>query len=245
MAIVSPRWLLGLVLALFAVAPVNGATPEQQAQSTWRLLDYIAVDYREAVADGRVKNQLEYDEMAEFSATAVANLGTLPAKPERAPLIAAGKALQASIAARRSPGWLRPGQRRPAARLLAAIRCRSRPPPSRTRPRSRLYAENCASCHGAKGDGPSPQMAPMDPPPIAFADRLGLATQPFGLYRSFRRASRHRDAKLRASFGADRWRSRSTAGPWPLRRRAVGRQATAGRPASRAGVHQTSPCGRR
>ena len=36
---VSPRWLVGLVLALFAIAPAHGATPEQQAQATWRLLD--------------------------------------------------------------------------------------------------------------------------------------------------------------------------------------------------------------
>src|SRR3546814_16740773 len=33
-----------------------------------------------------------------------------------------------------------------------------------------LYAENCASCHGAKGDGHGPQAIGMDPPPIAFTD---------------------------------------------------------------------------
>jgi high-affinity iron transporter len=40
-----------LCLALAAAAP--GAAPVQTA---WRLLDYIAVDYREAVAGGRCCN---------------------------------------------------------------------------------------------------------------------------------------------------------------------------------------------
>jgi high-affinity iron transporter len=35
-------------------------------QTTWRLLDYLAVDYPGAVRDGRIVSQAEYDEMREF-----------------------------------------------------------------------------------------------------------------------------------------------------------------------------------
>jgi high-affinity iron transporter len=47
-----------------------------------------------------------------------------------------------------------------------------------------LYAENCASCHGAKGEGPSREFANLDPPPIAFADRERARDRSiFGLYQ--------------------------------------------------------------
>ena len=208
MAMVSPRWLLGLVLAWFALAPAHGATPEQQAQATWRLLDYIAVDYREAVEGGRVKNQLEYDEMAEFSATTVANLGSLPAKPERAGLVAAGKALQSSIAAKAPPNRVAAQAKDLAGKLLAAYPVPLAPSalPDLARGAA-LYAENCASCHGAKGEGPAPQMAPMDPPPIAFADRARARDRSlFGLYQVI---SQGLEGTAMQSFAhlpeADRW----------------------------------------
>ena len=44
----------------------------------WRLLDYIAVDYREAVRDGAVINADEYAEMVEFASTMKAKLDALP-----------------------------------------------------------------------------------------------------------------------------------------------------------------------
>ncbi|PBN42184.1 hypothetical protein SxD43FB_18040 [Sphingobium sp. D43FB] len=48
------------------------------AQTALRLLDYIAVDYPEAVADGKIANAGEYAEMQEFSATAAKLVGELP-----------------------------------------------------------------------------------------------------------------------------------------------------------------------
>src|SRR3546814_6216377 len=35
---------------------------------------------------------------------------------------------------------------------------------------AKLYAENCAMCHGATGAGNGPGAAGLDPPPIAFTD---------------------------------------------------------------------------
>ena len=52
-----------------AVAMPASAGTHDAVQTTWRLLDYIAVDYTEAVSDGEVTNELEYAEMQEFSAS--------------------------------------------------------------------------------------------------------------------------------------------------------------------------------
>ena len=73
----SRRLLLLLILAcaaVFAAVPARAATVADEVQTSWRLLDYIAVDYREAVRGGRIVNQLEYDEMVEFSSNVAAKL---------------------------------------------------------------------------------------------------------------------------------------------------------------------------
>ena len=70
------RALLLPLLCAFAVLlvgqSVRAASPAADVQTSWRLLDYIAVDYPAAVSAGRVVNAAEYQEMTEFSASALA-----------------------------------------------------------------------------------------------------------------------------------------------------------------------------
>ena len=178
------RPLIWFAIALFA-APAIAQTPEQQAQTTWRLLDYIAVDYREAVEAGRVKNQLEYDEMVEFSSTVSANLAQLPKHSDRAALQRDAKSLEAAIAGKSEPTEVAGHAKALASGLLTAYPVPLAPAKAPDLGRgAALYAENCASCHGAKGEGPPPSMAAMDPPPIAFADRSRARDRSlFGLYQ--------------------------------------------------------------
>ena len=82
---------------VLAAVPATAATPADDVQTSWRLLDYIAVDYPEAVRDGRVVNAAEYQEMNEFSASVVERLAALPAHPSRATLLGNAKALQQAI----------------------------------------------------------------------------------------------------------------------------------------------------
>jgi len=168
------RTLTLLLLALAAAlpgAPAHASTA-QEVQTSWRLLDYIAVDYREAVKDGRIINALEYREMEEFSASVTAKLAALPAKPEKARLVADAKALEAAIAARADPPAIASQAKGLAARLLAAFPVPLAPQriPDLSRG-AQLYAQNCAACHGEKGEGPVAAFADLDPPPIAFDDR--------------------------------------------------------------------------
>ena len=110
---------LTLLAALAVSVPAQAATAAQEVQTSWRLLDYIAVDYREAVAGGRVINPLEYDEMIEFSSSVSAKLAALPVKPERAKLIEDARAVpfdapdrdtsgtSRGTSSRRAPGVIR------------------------------------------------------------------------------------------------------------------------------------------
>ena len=187
-AILRPfLWLALLVAAVIATVPAHAQTPAQQVQTAWRLLDYIAVDYREAVADARIINQLEYDEMIEFSGSVSEKLAALPAKPERPALIEDARALEAAIAAKAEPADIARRVKGLSQRLLAAYPVPLAPAqvPDLARGAA-LYTQNCASCHGAKGEGAplGSDFAKLDPPPIAFADRERARDRSlFGLYQ--------------------------------------------------------------
>lgn len=196
-------------LAGMLAAPAWGqASPNAEVQTTWRLLDYIAVDYREAVRDGKIINPLEYREMEEFSASVGQRLAALPANRARPGLQADAAALQAAIGSKARPEDIAVRARGLAAKLLAAYPVPLAPAsvPNQSRGRA-LYAENCASCHGAKGEGPSAAFAKLDPPPIAFADRERARDRSiFGLYQVI---SQGLEGTAMQSFAAlpdeDRW----------------------------------------
>lgn len=151
--------------------PAAARADAGEVQTVWRLLDYVAVDYAGAVSNGRVTSAAEYAEMTEFSATVRSSIANLPTKPERAPLIVEAKELQAAIATKAAPEAVAQKARGLASNLLAAypvpLAPAKAPDPGRG---AALYAENCASCHGTKGDGRGPQAARLNPPPIAFTD---------------------------------------------------------------------------
>ncbi|MBA4164572.1 MAG: iron permease [Erythrobacter sp.] len=159
-------------LGFTTAASVQAATPQQTAETTWRLLDYIAVDYAGAVDQGRVINDFEYAEMREFSGTVRKNLRALPAVATTPRLARESGALERMIMAKESPDAVAKAARTLAASLLEAypvpLAPRSAPDLARG---AALYRTQCAACHGAGGAGDGPAAAGMDPPPIAFTDR--------------------------------------------------------------------------
>ena len=76
--------ILLLLAATLVVSPARAETTA--VQTAWRLLDYLAVDYRGAVQDGEVISPTEFAEMTEFAATADAMIAGLPASRAKADL---------------------------------------------------------------------------------------------------------------------------------------------------------------
>ncbi|TWT23443.1 c-type cytochrome [Luteimonas marina] len=167
-----PRRLLATLLLGVALICTHAHASEGEVATTWRLLDYIAVDYREAVEGGEVVNQLEYDEMLEFSATAAASIEALPPTPASGQLKQDAEALQQAIAAKASPDRIAAQARALAASLVQAYPIPLMPtsPPQYARGQA-LYGQLCASCHGDTGGGDGVASAGLDPPPIDFTDR--------------------------------------------------------------------------
>ncbi|NML13080.1 c-type cytochrome [Sphingobium sp. AR-3-1] len=179
---------LGL-LAVAALSIMSLATPAvaqtAPAQTAWRLLDYIAVDYPEAVADGKIANAGEYAEMQEFSATAAKLIGELPTSSARAGLERQAGNLQRIITAKAPAPAIATAARGLAADLIKAYPVPLAPTAAPDLARGKaLYAQHCASCHGATGKGDGPQARGLDPAPIAFADEARARERSvFALYQ--------------------------------------------------------------
>ncbi|MES2030908.1 MAG: cytochrome c/FTR1 family iron permease [Pseudomonadota bacterium] len=178
------------------------------AQTIWRLLDYVAVDYPEAVQDGKIVSQTEYDEMKEFSATASKLIGELPQTQSRDELKAKATSLQDKIAARAAAPDIAAEARALAAELVKAYPIPLSPSVAPDLARGEaLYAEHCAACHGASGRGDGAQAAGLEPPPIAFTDEARARERSvLALYQVVEQGI---DGTSMASFmdlpAADRW----------------------------------------
>jgi high-affinity iron transporter len=201
--------LLLILAAFLAFAPSRALAADQSAevQTTWRLLDYIAVDYRGAVANGRVISEGEYAEMVEFAATVEERLASLKGDGA-APLRPRARQLSQAIKAKAAPEAVDRQARGLAADLIRAYPVPLAPSAAPDLSRgATLYAQNCASCHGATGDAKGPLAAGLDPPVIAFIDRERARERSlFGLYQVIDQGL---EGTAMASFGhlpaEDKW----------------------------------------
>ena len=176
---------LSLLFLFAACLPASAQANAGDVQTIWRLLDYIAVDYPGAVEDGKVISEAEYAEMVEFSESAAKRIAELPAASDRAALIAQANDMKIAIAGKASADTV--GQD---ARLLASNLLRAYPIPLAPHNApdlqngARLYAQNCASCHGLSGNGQGPDAQGLDPAPIDFTDAERARQRSlFGLYQ--------------------------------------------------------------
>lgn len=174
-----------MLLALTVITLSRSAHADPSVQIAWRLLDYIAVDYRGAVSDGKIISPDEYAEMTEFAKSAKERIEALPANASKASLLKNIALLQAAIANKASAEAVATTSRGLAAQLVAAYPVPLAPKaiPDLNRGKE-LYIQNCASCHGDQGDALGPAAAGLDPPVIAFTDKERAQERSlFGLYQ--------------------------------------------------------------
>lgn len=144
------------------------------ARQLLKLLDYLCADYSMAVEKGAVRSQAEYEELTQFHELASARLEEAlgeakdsEADSMRRDLTELGTLLAKKADAEEFETLARK------MRGLVMLRFRINPapstPPSFDRGRS-LYRENCAICHGDRGDGQSDLALNQDPPPANFLD---------------------------------------------------------------------------
>jgi high-affinity iron transporter len=150
------------------------------------MLDYLGVDYPEAVKDGKIVDLGEYDEQLEFSASVRAMVGELPGRPERAGLEATAARLAGAIRDKRPGDEVAGIAGELRRRIIDLYQVRVSPkqaPDLASAPAD--YATHCAVCHGAAGRGDGPAAKGLTPPPADLTDaaRQGQLSV-FGLYNT-------------------------------------------------------------
>ncbi|WP_454642821.1 FTR1 family protein [Bradyrhizobium liaoningense] len=182
-----PSVLAAFTLFLFCwvSAPASVRADAAPAQTAWRLLDYISVDYGGAVADSRVVSASEYAEMMEFGERIRTYLIALPPTPAQPALIEQAEALQAAIGRKAPASEVAVLARALASDLLAAY---PMPLASSKVPDlahgAALYQQQCAACHGATGAGDGQAAKGLTPPPTAFTNESRARQRSvFGLYQ--------------------------------------------------------------
>ncbi|AAZ96676.1 cytochrome c, class I [Thiobacillus denitrificans ATCC 25259] len=179
-------WVAALLVLVALSLPARAASadPGRTAQTIAHMLDYVGVDYPEFVRDGKVLDAAEYQEQSEFSVQVIEQLRKLPDNPAKAGLLRQAETLNARIAARapgdevsRLAGELRQG-------VIAAYRIAVAPKRAPDlRGAARLYAAQCAACHGAEGKGDGVQAGGMEPAPADFHDAARMRQRSvYGLF---------------------------------------------------------------
>lgn len=178
-----------LALALFLAAVLAIGQPVQakgdDVQVSWRLLDYLGVDYSGAVKNGAVISPSEYAEMQEFAGSVQQRIGALPANPAKPALVRQSGELVAAIGRKGEPSEVQAIATKLASDLLAAYPVPLAPAklPDLYRG-AKLFNETCAACHGSNGDARTAVAAKLDPHPVAFVDRARANQRsPFALYQ--------------------------------------------------------------
>ena len=184
------RLVAALALVWAGAVGLAHAQVGHTAQTILHMLDYVAVDYPEAVADGRVRNEDEYKEMLEFTAQVAER------RRGAARRIAARVALR-----RRMPKPLRrscaqSARRREVAAAASKLQAGrwSRPTGSRSRRARRptsldrapaLYARALRRLPRRAGRGDGPAAKGLEPAPSDFHDAERMAQRSvYGLYNT-------------------------------------------------------------
>ncbi|ACE85327.1 PbrT protein [Cellvibrio japonicus Ueda107] len=148
----------------------QNAAPGDSKQ-LWQLLDYVAVDYSGAVADGVVISEAEYAEMLDFTMNAGTQLQSLPEHESKQNIASKIAELRAAVLQKHAANDVAHLAQQANALLITAYPFRVAPGtvPDLVRGQS-LYAVQCASCHGTEGKGDGPLAEKLEPKPIAFTD---------------------------------------------------------------------------
>jgi len=161
---------LCLALAMGAAA-AQPAAPGADARQLWQLLDYVAVDYGGAIENGAIVSEGEYAEMLDFTGNAAKQLQALPAHEGKEAIAQAIAQLRKAVQDKADASEVARLAHHANGLLMAAypIPVAPKAPPDLALG-AKLYASQCASCHGAQGGGDGPLAASLDPEPIAFTD---------------------------------------------------------------------------
>jgi high-affinity iron transporter len=190
MARVCARWMsAALFITAVTFAPLASAAdtaPQDLAPTIVHLLDYVGVDYPGTVKDGKVVDESEYKEQAEFVGQAITSIQQLPDNPARGALLDKAKQLLAQVQSKAAGDVVSASAQQLRWELIAAYRLTVAPKQApKLAGAARLFEAQCATCHGASGHGDGAAAKGMDPAPANFHDAERMRVRSlYGLYNT-------------------------------------------------------------
>lgn len=224
-----------LTLVLLLCPLMLRAAGPADAQTIWRLLDYVAVDYPNAVQAGAVIAPGEYAEMQDFAGTVQREIAALSPKAQQPELAKKAAALTAAITGKADGAVVAKLAHQLATELLQAYPVPLAPSAAPDLARgAALYATQCSGCHGTTGRGDGPLAANLTPKPVNFTDVARARERSvFGLYQV---VTQGLDGTSMPSFAAlpdaDRWALAFTVGQFafPASQSDAGKASWEGKP---------------
>ena len=151
------------------------------------LVDYIGGDYSNAVGDGEVINEFEYQEMLDFSSVAVDLWEkTAEKKEETADFSEKFMRLRSIVVSKGPVSEVESLAGELKGRIISAYDIKPYPAniPDYESGKA-LYAQNCSSCHGLSGRPDEIFSKTLNPPPTDFTDPdVNLGLSPFKVYNT-------------------------------------------------------------
>lgn len=151
------------------------------------LVDYIGGDYANAVSEGKIINEFEYQEMLDFSSAAVDLWEKTAKKGEKTAGFSEKFTRLHSIVASKGPvSEVQSLANELKEQIISAYDIKPYPAkiPDYESGKS-LYADNCSSCHGLSGRGDGVLGKNLNPPATDFTDPdVNLGLSPFKVYNT-------------------------------------------------------------
>ncbi|MDQ7017148.1 MAG: c-type cytochrome [Gammaproteobacteria bacterium] len=176
-----PR-ILFLLLLLVNISVV--ASPSPKAQRLLQMIDYVAIDYPEAIHNGTIVNRSEYKEMLEFSDTVVVLAELLPVGLRQSEIVSLALNLRQRIKEKQNSKIISNLIGKLRFELINQFNVIVVPNSQLDMEQAeQIFTQECAQCHGKQGDGNGPLAKNLSPPPINFLDRNRyLKRTLYGLY---------------------------------------------------------------
>jgi high-affinity iron transporter len=169
------QWFVLGWVVLTSACGVRGSAPTDahELRRVVALIDYVAADYGGAVRDGQVADESEYKEQLAFLKEAGERAAALPTgKHDARGKVQAALDSATRLAMARAPAPRVAEAMRSARDLVIRgydVELGPSLQPSSERGRA-LFAQMCATCHGASGGGDGPAAANLQPRPRSFRD---------------------------------------------------------------------------
>ena len=197
---------LTLVFLVFSLFAASAVFADDEARRLVAVLDYVGSDYKNAVRDGTIVSQEEYQEMQEFTKRILELLNQLKEidKGDKAGVEPTINSLASQIEKKGDATRVAELANNAKTKLISTYNIVPYP---KTLPSlavgKQVYDENCAQCHGVtgKGDGPGREtMNPKNPAPANFTDLERMAS--LSPFKAFNTATFGVEGTAMASFAA-------------------------------------------